>query len=86
VEHNAATISGPVNALDNAIRKALEKFYPQPYDMESVDYKMRGLIESGDSGDKWRTVGVPENVIEDNLQALVDSINDKLLKDKKTRS
>jgi len=51
-----------------------------------VDYKVRGLSESGDPGDKWGTVGVPENVIEDSWQALVDSINDKLLKDKKTRS
>jgi 2-isopropylmalate synthase len=96
VEHTAATGNGPVNALDNAIRKALEKFYPQLGDMELVDYKVRVLstgkgtasrvrvlIESGDRRDKWGTVGVSENIIEASWQALVDSINYKLLKDEK---
>jgi 2-isopropylmalate synthase len=96
VEHTAATGNGPVNALDNAIRKALERFYPQLADMELVDYKVRVLsagkgtaskvrvlIESGDHKDKWGTVGVSENIIEASWQALVDSINYKLLKDEK---
>jgi 2-isopropylmalate synthase len=96
VEHTAATGNGPVNALDNAIRKALEKFYPQLTDMELVDYKVRVLstgqgtgskvrvlVESGDHRDKWGTVGVSENIIEASWQALVDSINYKLLKDEK---
>jgi len=96
VEHTAATGNGPVNALDNAIRKALEKFYPELNGMELVDYKVRVLspgqgtgskvrvlIESGDHRDKWGTVGVSENIIEASWQALVDSINYKLLKDEK---
>ncbi|MGA2958461.1 MAG: citramalate synthase [Thermodesulfobacteriota bacterium] len=99
VEHTAATGNGPVNALDNAIRKALEKFYPQLGDMELVDYKVRVLstgegtgsrvrvlVESGDRHDKWGTVGVSENIIEASWEALVDSISYKLLKDEKTQS
>jgi len=95
VEHTAAMGNGPVNALDNAIRKALEKFYPQLKEMELVDYKVRVissgeegtaakvrvLIESSDSREKWGTVGLSENIIEASWQALVDSINYKLLKD-----
>jgi 2-isopropylmalate synthase len=97
-EHTAATGNGPVNALDNALRKALGKFYPQLTDMELVDYKVRVLsagkgtaskvrvlIESGDHQDKWGTVGVSENIIEASWQALVDSINYKLLKDEKAK-
>jgi len=97
IEHTAALGNGPVNALDNAIRKALEKFYPQLKDMELVDYKVRVLssgeegtgakvrvlIESSDNHDKWGTVGLSENIIEASWQALVDSINYKLLKDEK---
>ncbi len=98
IEHTAATGNGPVNALDNAIRKALEKFYPQLSEMELIDYKVRVLtagqgtgakvrvlIESGDHQDKWGTVGVSENVIEASWQALVDSITYKLLKDEKIK-
>lgn len=98
VEHTAAIGNGPVNALDNAIRKALEKFYPQLSGMELVDYKVRVLspgkgtgsrvrvlVESGDHRDKWGTVGVSENIIEASWQALVDSITYKLLKDEKSR-
>ena len=94
IEHTAAMGNGPVNALDNAIRKALEKFYPQLKEMELVDYKVRVistgegtaarvrvLIESGDKKDTWGTVGVSENIVEASWQALVDSINYKLLKD-----
>ena len=97
IEHTAALGNGPVNALDNAVRKALEKFYPQLKDMELVDYKVRVLssgeegtgakvrvlIESSDNHDKWGTVGLSENIIEASWQALVDSINYKLLKDDK---
>ncbi|MCX8012331.1 MAG: citramalate synthase, partial [Desulfobacterota bacterium] len=98
IEHTAATGNGPVNALDNAIRKALEKFYPQLSEMELIDYKVRVLtagqgtgakvrvlIESGDHQDKWGTVGVSENIIEASWQALVDSITYKLLKDEKIK-
>jgi 2-isopropylmalate synthase len=93
VEHTAAVGNGPVNALDNALRKALEKFYPQLKEVKLLDYKVRVLsagagtasrvrvlIESGDSQGKWGTVGVSENIIEASWQALVDSIEYKLLK------
>ena len=96
VEHTAATGNGPVNALDNALRKALEKFYPQLKELTLHDYKVRVLTagkgtsakvrvltESGDSKNKWGTVGVSENIIEASWQALVDSIEYKLLKEKK---
>jgi len=93
VEHTAAVGHGPVNALDNAIRKALEKFYPELKEVKLLDYKVRilstkagtaaqtrVLIESGDRESKWGTVGVSENIIEASWQALVDSIDYKLLK------
>jgi len=93
VEHTAAVGNGPVNALDNAIRKALEKFYPELKEVTLLDYKVRilttkdgtgaqtrVLIESGDGESKWGTVGVSENIIQASWQALVDSIDFKLLK------
>ncbi len=92
-EHTAATGNGPVNALDNALRKALEKFYPQLKQVKLIDYKVRVLtagagtiakvrvlVESGDESHKWGTVGVSENIIEASWQALVDSIEYKLLR------
>lgn len=92
VEHTAASGRGPVNALDHALRKALEKFYPQLREVKLLDYKVRVLaadrgteskvrvlIESGDHKDKWSTVGVSENIIEASWQALADSIEYKLL-------
>jgi 2-isopropylmalate synthase len=92
-EHTAATGDGPVNALDNALRKALEKFYPQLKEVKLIDYKVRVLaagkgtaakvrvlVESGDNTHKWGTVGVSENIIEASWQALVDSIEYKLLR------
>lgn len=95
-EHTAAEGDGPVNALDNALRKALEKFYPTLADMHLSDFKVRildpksgtaaqtrVLIESRDHKDTWGTVGVSENIIEASWQALVDSIEYKLLKDEK---
>ena len=94
VEHNAAVGNGPVNALDNALRKALEKFYPELRKVKLLDYKVRilstkdgtgaqtrVLIESGDGDSKWGTVGVSENIIQASWQALVDSIDYKLLKE-----
>ena len=95
-EHTAALGNGPVNALDNALRKALEKFYPQLKETELIDYKVRVLtsgegtaskvrvlVESGDRKNKWGTVGVSENIIEASWKALVDSINYKLYKDER---
>lgn len=94
VEHTAAMGNGPVNALDNALRKALERFYPHLREVELRDYKVRVLdgqsgtaskvrvlIESGDGVERWNTVGVSENIIEASWQALVDSIRYKLLRD-----
>ncbi len=93
VEHTAALGNGPVNALDNALRKALEKFYPELKEVKLLDYKVRilstkdgtaaqtrVLIESGDGESTWGTVGVSENIIQASWQALVDSIDYKLLK------
>jgi 2-isopropylmalate synthase len=94
IEHTAAMGNGPVNALDNALRKALEKFYPELKQVHLIDYKVRVLtggegtaskvrvlIETGDRRDSWGTVGVSENIIEASWQALTDSITYKLLKD-----
>ena len=94
VEHTAAVGDGPVNALDHALRKALEKFYPELEEVKLLDYKVRilsskdgtaaktrVLIESGDGKSEWGTVGVSENIIQASWQALVDSIDYKLLKE-----
>ncbi len=99
VEHTAAQGNGPINALDRALRKALTQFYPQLETVQLLDYKVRVLgsgegtgakvrvlIESGDDRDRWGTVGVSHNVIEASWQALVDSVEYKLYKDKKPRS
>jgi 2-isopropylmalate synthase len=96
VEHTAAEGNGPVNALDKALRKALERFYPSLKDVRLLDFKVRVLaatagtsarvrvlVESGDGTSKWGTVGVSENVVEASWQALVDSLEYKLFKDKK---
>ncbi|MBF0458443.1 MAG: citramalate synthase [Nitrospirae bacterium] len=95
VVHTAAEGNGPVNALDNALRKALERYYPALKDVSLHDYKVRVLsggagtssgvrvlIESGDHSSRWGTVGVSPNVIEASWHALVDSIEYKLHKDK----
>ncbi len=96
--HTAAMGDGPVNALDRALRKALTRFYPRLEDMELADYKVRVLsgqygtgakvrvlVESKDGTDSWGTVGVSYNIIEASWQALVDSINFKLMKDERSR-
>ncbi len=96
IEHTAALGNGPVNALDNALRKSLERFYPQLRETSLIDYKVRVLssgegtgskvrvlVETGDKKYKWGTVGVSENIIEASWQALVDGINYKLYKDEK---
>ena len=95
-EHTACEGDGPVNALDNALRKALLEFYPALAKMRLTDFKVRVLqeqagtaarvrvlIQSQDEKDSWGTVGVSENIIEASWQALVDSIEYKLLKDRK---
>jgi len=94
-EHTAADGDGPINALDNALRKALKDFYPALSKMHLTDFKVRVLdekagtaarvrvlIQSQDEKDVWNTIGVHENIIEASWLALVDSIEYKLLKDK----
>ncbi len=91
IAHTAAQGNGPVHALDQALRKALGKFYPEVEDIRLHDYKVRVLgssegtgalvrvlIESGDEERRWTTVGVSHNVIEASWQALVDSVDYKL--------
>jgi len=83
--------NGPVNALDSALRSALEEFYPVLETVRLVDYKVRivnpraataartcVVIESTDGERVWGTVGVSENIIEASWQALIDSIEYKL--------
>lgn len=93
-EITAAEGEGPVNALDKALRKALEVFYPELSSVYLIDYKVRVmdsndataskvrvLIESSDGVDNWTTVGVSKDLIEASWIALVDSIEYKLIKD-----
>ncbi|NLF68634.1 MAG: citramalate synthase [Candidatus Anammoximicrobium sp.] len=94
LRHEVAEGDGPVNALDAALRKALNGSFPSLRRMHLVDYKVRVvnseagtaarirvLIESKDDQDSWGTVGVSENVIEASWLALVDAIEYKLYKD-----
>lgn len=96
--HTASLGNGPVNALDNALRKALVRFYPQLAEMQLRDYKVRVLasehgtgarvrvlIESNDKDSEWGTVGVSHDIIEASWQALVDSITYKLMKDERVQ-
>ena len=95
-ELTAAEGNGPVDALDEALRKALERFYPAIIDMHLVDYKVRVLdsksatgarvrvlIESSDGKNYWVTVGVSSDIIEASAIALVESMVYKLYKDEK---
>jgi 2-isopropylmalate synthase len=94
VEHTAADGDGPVNALDSALRKALERFYPSLQEVRLTDYKVRVLdtqagtgakvrvlIEASDGKEHWGTVGVSENIIQASWEALTDSLEYKLYKD-----
>ena len=93
-QHTVSEGDGPVNALDGALRKALQQAYPRLAEMHLVDYKVRVVnsragtaarvrvvIESRDATDVWGTVGVSENIIEASWLALVDSFEYKLFKD-----
>jgi len=86
-----------VSALDNALRKALDKFYPELAAMRLIDFKVRVIdgregtaarvrvtIESRDHDDIWNTVGVSEDIIEASWHALAESVQYKLsmVKDK----
>ncbi len=84
---DAAEGNGPVSALDAALRKALQKFYPKITDFYLTDYKVRildgnsgtsaktrVLIESSNGQQRWTTVGVSGNIIDASYQAVADSI------------
>ena len=93
IVHTAAEGDGPVNALDQALRKALLQFYPDLSAIKLIDYKVRileetagtaaqvrVLIESSDGRENWRTVGSSTNIIEASWLALADSIEYWLIK------
>jgi 2-isopropylmalate synthase len=93
IMHTAAEGDGPVNALDNALRKALIPFYPSLEAVRLTDYKVRildetagteasvrVLIESSDGTNQWRTVGSSTNLIEASWLALADGLEYWLLK------
>jgi 2-isopropylmalate synthase len=96
VQHVVGEGDGPVNALDAALRKALQNIYPAIKDVHLIDYKVRVvnakagtaarvrvIIESRDKTSIWGTVGVSENIIEASWLALVDSVEYKLQKQAK---
>ena len=98
IEITAGEGSGPVHALDTALRKALERFYPNVSQIRLTDYKVRVLdshsataskvrvlIESSDCVESWITVGVSTDIVEASWLALVDSIEYKLIKDVEKR-
>jgi 2-isopropylmalate synthase len=85
--HTAAEGNGPVNALDNALRKALISYYPQIVDFHLSDYKVRildsdhgteaitrVLIDTRNSTSRWSTVGASTNIIEASWRALADAV------------
>ncbi|MEY2881076.1 MAG: hypothetical protein RLZZ15_3456 [Verrucomicrobiota bacterium] len=89
--HTVAEDTGPIGALDKALRLALEKPYPQLRAMTLRDYKVRilegnqsassrtrVLIESGDGAAIWGTVGVSENIIDASWEALREAVEFKL--------
>ena len=98
-EITAAEGYGPVSALDNALRKALDRFFPDLDTMRLVDFKVRVIdggrgtaakvrvfIESRDQDEIWSTIGVSEDIIEASWQALADSFQFKLANEKQIRS
>ncbi len=98
LKHTVDEGRGPVDALNNALRKALEDRYPELRDVHLEDYKVRildgklatraktrVLIESSDAETSWYTVGVSENIITASYLALLDSIEYKLLRTRRAR-
>jgi len=98
-EITAAEGDGPVNALDKAVRKALERFYPAIGEIRLTDYKVRVLdskeasaakvrvlIESTDHRENWTTIGVSTDIIDASWHALVDSIEYKLVREQERRT
>ncbi len=96
IHHVVAESHGPVGALDRALRQALEKDFPGIKDVSLSDFKVRILdsaegtdarirvqIESSDAKEIWGTVGASDNIIEASWEALKDSVEYKILRDKK---
>lgn len=99
IEHTVSEGDGPVNALDGAMRKALERHFPRLAEMHLVDYKVRVInaragtaarvrvvIETTDHESVWGTVGVSENVIEASWLALIDAFEYKLSRDSRAKA
>jgi 2-isopropylmalate synthase len=93
IAHTVAEGHGPVDALNNALRKALQTRFPEINELHLEDYKVRildgklatraktrVLIESSDTLHSWNTIGVSENIIQASWEALLDSIEYKLLR------
>ncbi|MDX8389129.1 MAG: citramalate synthase [Mariprofundaceae bacterium] len=93
--HTASLGSGPINAIDSALRAALLDYYPMLEEMRLTDYKVRVLtttaatcaavrvmIESTDGKHQWGTVGVSENIIDASYHALIDAFEYKLVLDR----
>ena len=98
VQHVVSEGDGPVNALDGALRKALEPFFPELRNVRLIDYKVRVIdavagtaakvrviIQSKDHQAIWGTVGVSENIIDASWEAILDSVEYKLLKEREDR-
>lgn len=91
-EVTAAEGEGPVNAMDRALKKAMEVFYPELTQVRLTDFKVRvinaeatasmvrTMIESTDGHQVWRTVGVSTDILEASWIALVDSLEYKLMR------
>lgn len=90
--------NGPVNALDKALRAAIEPYYPQLKHVHLTDYKVRVLdsdkataavtrvlIDTSDGDSTWSTIGVSENIIDASWEALLDSINYALLRSERSK-
>ncbi len=99
LQHTVSEGDGPVNALDGALRKALERHYPRLREMHLADYKVRVInaragtaarvrviIESRDHDSVWGTIGVSENVIEASWLALIDAFEYKLSRDARAQA
>ncbi|MDD4061343.1 MAG: alpha-isopropylmalate synthase regulatory domain-containing protein, partial [Kiritimatiellae bacterium] len=97
-EHTVGEGSGPVDALDQALRAALGRFYPAINDVALTDFRVRildpneatgattrVLIESSDGVRQWGTMGVSPNIIEASWEALLDSVEYKLFADESAR-
>ncbi|MCL2624552.1 MAG: citramalate synthase [Planctomycetaceae bacterium] len=91
VRYEVAEGDGPVDALNRAMHKALDPFYPSLHEVKLIDYKVRVIdsesgtdahvrvvVESTDGQDVWGTVGVSENIIEASWEAIADSFEYKL--------